>query len=312
MLYWLFPEYHGSFYDRFYAALKLILPWWILLALPYFYLVDSKQKQPRDGYYTMGLVVLGRWSRVDRTLLGQHLLGWLVKGFFLPLMLTYFFSDLTRFLAVNYTNIKDFRTFFDAIYDATFLVDVGLSSMGYLMAIRVFDSHLRSAEPTMEGWVVALFCYQPFWSMFSQNYIDYSRNYAWGAWLWERPQLYMAWGICILALYAIYVWATIMFGCRFSNLTHRGILTNGPYRWTKHPAYISKNLAWWLTAVPFIVTDTGALDSIRRCTLLLFLNGIYYLRAKTEEAHLSRDPTYVEYARWIDKHGLFRFLKRGR
>lgn len=36
---------------------------------------------------------------------------------------------------------------------------------------------------------------------------------------------------------AIYAWATIMFGGRFSNLTHRGIITNGPYPWTKHPAY---------------------------------------------------------------------------
>ena len=73
--------------------------------------------------------------------------------------------------------------------------------------------------------------------------------------------------------------------------------------------YIAKNLAWWLTAVPFIVVG-DPLDAIRRCMLLLFLNGVYYLRARTEEAHLSQDPTYVQYAQWISRHGLFRWPRR--
>ena len=42
---------------------------------------------------------------------------------------------------------------------------------------------------------------------------------------------------------------------------------------------------------------------IRACLLLLLLNGIYYLRARTEEAHLSRDPAYVLYALWMEAHG---------
>src|SRR6185437_16880605 len=98
-------------------------------------------------------------------------------------------------------------------------------------------------------------------------------------------------------------------GARFSNLTHRGILTNGPYRWTKHPAYIAKNLAYWLTFVPFIISE-NAKDSIRRSVALLLVNGIYYIRAKTEEAHLSQDPVYVQYKHWIARHGIFRWLGR--
>src|SRR5262249_38815160 len=117
------------------------------------------------------------------------------------------------------------------------------------------------------------------------------------------------WGSLILVLVVIYVWATIAFGGRFSNLTHRGIITNGPYRFTKHPAYLSKNLSWWLISTPFIITG-GVGEAFRRCVLLLMLNGIYYLRAKTEERHLALDPVYVQYARWMDKHGLLRFLNR--
>ena len=91
--------------------------------------------------------------------------------------------------------------------------------------------------------------------------------------------------------------------CRFSNLTHRGIITNGPYRWTKHPAYFSKNIAWWLTAIPFI-SPGGSLDALQKSIILLMLNGVYFLRAKTEEAHLSSDPGYAKYDHWMSKNGL--------
>ena len=37
---------------------------------------------------------------------------------------------------------------------------------------------------------------------------------------------------------------------------------------------------------------------------------IYFLRARTEEAHLSQDPTYVEYALWMNEHGKLAFLGR--
>ncbi|MBK6974164.1 MAG: DUF1295 domain-containing protein [Sterolibacteriaceae bacterium] len=128
-------------------------------------------------------------------------------------------------------------------------------------------------------------------------------------WLWNEPLVYGIWGTTILLLTGVYVWATVIFGGRFSNLTHRGIITSGPYRYTKHPAYIAKNISWWLVAVPFVVTESLAV-SLKQCLLLLMVNGIYYLRAKTEERHLSRDPDYVRYARWIDRHGLLRWMNR--
>jgi hypothetical protein len=37
---------------------------------------------------------------------------------------------------------------------------------------------------------------------------------------------------------------------------------------------------------------------------------MYFMRAKTEERHLSRDPVYVEYALWMNDHGVLRFLNR--
>lgn len=309
LLYWLFPEYHGAFYDRFYDLLKIIVPLALILGLPYLYLVDRHMPEPHDGTWQMGMLVLIQWQAIDYRKLGQHLLGWLIKGFFLPLMFVAMCDGLNKFLTSDIGNMTTFKAWFDFLYDFLYFIDVGWVSMGYLMTFRLTDTHIRSAEPTMLGWAAALVCYEPFWSLFGRQYLAYDAGITWGQWLWNSPVAYCLWGGMILALVMIYVWATVIFGARFSNLTHRGIITNGPYRWTKHPAYIAKNLTWWLISVPFL--SQGAPDeAFRHCLLLLGLNGIYLLRAKTEEWHLSRDPDYVCYAQWIEQHGLFHFIRR--
>ena len=99
------------------------------------------------------------------------------------------------------------------------------------------------------------------------------------------------------------------FGLRFSNLTNRGILTNGPYRWSKHPAYIAKNLTWWMIAIPFI-NEAGTDEAVRLSILMAFVNLIYFMRARTEERHLSNDPAYVTYAIAMNERALLSPLAR--
>jgi hypothetical protein len=57
--------------------------------------------------------------------------------------------------------------------------------------------------------------------------------------------------------------------------------------------------------VPF-VSELGWSAAVRNCCLLGLLNLVYFARARTEEKHLSRDPTYVAYALWMNDHGLLR------
>jgi hypothetical protein len=64
-----------------------------------------------------------------------------------------------------------------------------------------------------------------------------------------------------------------------------------------------------MISMPFMISS-GIADSVRHCLLLLLLNGIYYLRAKTEERHLALDPVYRQYALWIERHGMLRWLDR--
>ncbi len=71
-LYWLLPEYHGSFYDRYYQLLRIILVPWLILAVPYLYLVDARMNEPRDGYWQMGKLMTLRLREVDRAVVWNH------------------------------------------------------------------------------------------------------------------------------------------------------------------------------------------------------------------------------------------------
>jgi len=303
-----FPLYADPFYAPFFAMLPLLLSLWLVAALPYIYLVDRRMVEPHDGYWQMGELLMLDWRGIDRRVLGQHLLGWLVKGFFLPLMFVYLCQDMTRLLAYAGT-VQGTKPLYDAAFISIYFADVMLVCVGYLATFRITDSHIRSAEPTLLGWVVALACYQPFWGFVAVDFLAYRTAYDWQAWLAASPPLYMVWGGMVLLLTAIYLWATLSFAARFSNLTHRGIITNGPYRYTKHPAYVAKNISWWLISVPFLAQD-GWQNGLLRCLMLLGVNILYWLRARTEERHLSADPVYVSYALWMDQHGLLRWVPR--
>ena len=264
LFYWLFPEYHGKFYHRFFYVVKQILPVLLLGAIPYFCLVDAYMKKPKDSYWHLGMWITGNTQYLDKTLFKNHFLGWLVKAFFLPLMLTYFFDKIPIYRHQSFAHIfSSPKDFYDIVLGGFYAVDVLLAATGYLLTFRLFDSHIRSAEPTFLGWFVAIECYQPFWGFSSSNYLNYTAQPEWGAFFWNHQVIYTLWALMILGLIFIYVWATVAFGIRFSNLTHRGILSNGPFRFTKHPAYISKNLSWWLISMPFLFSN-DIQDGIRR------------------------------------------------
>jgi protein-S-isoprenylcysteine O-methyltransferase Ste14 len=236
--------------------------------------------------------------------------GWIIKGFFLPLMFSFFCQSLQDLLARDLSALQNFAEVYAFLYVFAFFFDLSIATIGYATTFRPLDTHMRSTEPTALGWVVCIICYAPIWSFITRNYLNYENDWEWGAWLWEHPLFYGIWGVMILLCLSVYVYATAQFGCRFSNLTHRGIITSGPYRWTKHPSYIFKNLSWWLVAIPFIPGDGNLETAIRNCLLLGCVSGIYFLRARTEERHLSRDPDYVAYALWVEQHGIFRWIPK--
>ncbi|MEX3760758.1 isoprenylcysteine carboxylmethyltransferase family protein [Paraburkholderia phenoliruptrix] len=310
-IYWLLPEYHGAFYKPFWSLIATLAPYVAAAAPLYFAWMDTHQREIDDAYLLLARLLLRGERPSNWRPVREMLAGWMVKAFFLPLMTVYLSTnaaqlDTSLSAALNAPlSLATFRF----MYDLSFAMDLMFGTVGYLCTLRILDSHVRSAEPTMLGWLVALICYQPFWSLISSQYIRYEGTVFWDNWLMSMPVLRIMWGTTIVALLLCYACATISFGLRFSNLTNRGIITSGPYRLTKHPAYIAKNLSYWMVSVPF-VEPLGWRAALSHCAALVAVNLIYFVRAKTEERHLMSDPDYRAYAEWIDRNGLFARMAR--
>lgn len=275
----------------------------ILISVPYIVWLDRYLVNPRDGAWHLGAWIAGRddWDK-DEIL--HHLRAWAVKGFFLAFMVSIVPGGFRDIVNMNFAVVASNPVWLaNALITLMFLVDVQFATVGYMLTMKPLDAHIRTANPYLAGWVAALMCYPPFILMNNGGPLDYHIGTSdWAFWLQGQTILLWIWGGILVTLTAIYAWATVAFGLRFSNLTHRGILTHGPYSFTKHPAYLSKNCYWWLATMPFLVTTGSIVDMIRNTAILALVSGLYYWRAKTEEKHLLSDPAYAEYVAWMDRN----------
>jgi protein-S-isoprenylcysteine O-methyltransferase Ste14 len=278
-------------------------PMLFVLSVPYVLWLDRRLVAPRDGAWSLGAWAMGAegWNADD---IFNHLRSWAVKAFFLAFMIAIVPPGFAEFVSVDPREaLADPVRLATYLITFMFVVDVAFATAGYILTFRPLDAHIRSANPYAAGWTAALICYPPFLLMGNGGPLDYHEGSAdWSYWLAGHPWLLAVLGAVLVALTAIYAWATIAFGLRFSNLTHRGVLTHGPYAWTRHPAYLSKNLFWWLSTMPFLATS-GWSDAIRNAAVMACVSGVYYWRAKTEEKHLGADPAYQEYSAWMTRNG---------
>jgi Isoprenylcysteine carboxyl methyltransferase (ICMT) family len=285
-----------------------------VLSVPYVLWLDRYLIEPRDGAWHIGAWLMGQGG-ADPKIIQSHLRSWAVKGFFLAFMISIVPGGFRAVINGDFALIqRDPVALAQWLITLMFVLDVAFATVGYLLTMKPLDAHIRSATPYAAGWTAALLCYPPFVMMDNGGPFDYHQGGAeWVYWLQGYPALMATMGFLMVILTAIYAWATIAFGLRFSNLTDRGILTHGPYAFTKHPAYLSKNAFWWLASLPFLTTTHNWHDAVRNTVLLGCVSGIYYWRAKTEEWHLGADPDYPAYAAWMAKYGLItRLFTRNR
>jgi len=280
----------------------------IIASVPYTIWLDRYLVNPRDGTWHFGAMLIGR-EAWDAEAIKKHWRAWIIKGFFSAFMISILPGGFAFIVeadpAAILTNPVELGVFMITLL---FMIDVQVGTVGYLFTLRPLDAHIRSGNPFLAGWVAALLCYPPFnWGILGNGgVLNYEQNTAkWDYWMAGNEPLLWAWAAWLVVLTAIYAWATFIFGIRFSNLTYRGVITNGPYRYTRHPAYLSKNLYWWCIFMPFLVTSGSPVDAIRNCFFLAVVNAIYYWRARTEEAHLlAEDPRYREYYDWMEENGV--------
>jgi protein-S-isoprenylcysteine O-methyltransferase Ste14 len=286
----------------------------VILSVPYVIWLDRHLVEPRDGCFHFGALVAGGGivgrAQWDGAAIAKHWRAWAIKGFFGAFMISILPPGFAQVVTADPVQLRgDPVEFVMLLVTLLFVIDVQIGTVGYLLTLRPLDSHIRSGNPLLAGWLAALLCYPPFvWAIIGSDNQILSYEFAAPGWthlFGAYPALLWAWGGFLIFLTGIYAWATVVFGIRFSNLTYRGVLTHGPYRFTRHPAYLSKNLFWWASVLPFLVTGGSLLEALRNCVFLLVVNAIYYWRARTEEAHLiAEDAKYREYHAWMERHGL--------
>jgi len=280
-----------------------------LLSVPYVLWLDRVLVEPRDPTWNFGALLIGR-EPFDPAKVWIHLRAWAVKGFFTAFMLMIVPGGFQNLVT------PDWGTFFltpvgvsTLLITLMFVIDEQIGSVGYILTMKPLDAQIRSANPYLAGWLAALLCYPPFQMMNPPDRPLFYLTDTWGDDTWfhvlgGNAALLWIWGSLLVFLTAAYAWATVAFGIRFSNLTYRGVLTNGPYAFTRHPAYLAKNAFWWCASMPFMVSTGSLAEGVRNAFFLGCVSAIYFWRAKTEERHLlAEDPKYAEYHAWMSRHG---------
>jgi len=150
-------------YSIFYAYFVLLVPYYLVYKTP------SKAR-----------IVIGYFWKVlrgDNTQSPQEqtaLLAWIVKIFFAPLMITWLTQHVFNMLNnihSSYNSMALFSTdfllffnnhFFWTAFSLILFIDVFFFTLGYLLEAPFLKNTIRSVEPTIIGWAVAIFCYPPF------------------------------------------------------------------------------------------------------------------------------------------------------
>lgn len=312
------PATLGTYYKPWFTVMPYLWAIYLYGGLPYVIVTRALQHDPRADRKQAAFVVMkaAQWisaklSRAEAPRFDAYdsssIKGLFVKAFFVPLMTLFFvdqFSTLVRNIDFLHGGAKEHftsRDFHNVTNAVIFSVDVGLAWCGYVVSSRWIKNGIFSAEPTILGWLVALLCYPPF-NRIQGYYATTPGEDAYFHVMAGSPNAVWVLAVMSAASYFVYTSATVMFGLRFSNLTHRGIITTGPYALVRHPAYASKNFSWWCVMFPVVLYEVGQRGSVvplAQVGGMLLMTFIYYKRALTEERHLRKDPEYRAYMKKV-------------
>lgn len=222
-----------------------------------------------------------------------------VKFFFIPLMLpsaVIYFNLFIEFCSESFI-YNGFIPFFNkviftsVIYGVSFFT-LAFYAFGYLFESKKLNSDVKSVDNTFFGWAVLLICYVPFFVILTQYIPFATQDYA----FFINEEVTFAVRVFLSAMMLFKMYVVVLLGAKCSNLTNRGIVTSGAYKYIRHPHYLAKLIIWWVTFLPFLIYNYWAVGP------MIFWTVIYFLRAVTEEKHLSKDSDYLVYkkkVRWM-------------
>lgn len=280
--------------------LTFLLPVLLLLIPAYVVMTEHLHGKTEDASSSFGTILRGK-GRWEASAHKKLVLSWVVKAFFIPLM----YGNLTivceKLLILGVLpQMHNWITWFVLM---GLCIDLLVGTVGYVGASKLLRTEVINVDDSWFGWIVCLICYAPFFQ-YVKLLTEQKDSLVWTDWLSPEQPLYWIWATLIVSSWTIHWLSFIAFGLRFSNLTYRGLINRGPYKYCKHPSYLSKNIFWWLNTVPFygilsfsdFAANIGGLSAV---------SLIYYLRAKTEERHLLRFPEYAAYAQRLKNTSLW-------
>lgn len=286
-------HFNGSNYQYFFSY---FIDYYYLscffLLYPYLYYRESEGQLRNDKYSSLMMSVFsikdvikgGRlyWNYTSR--LG--FLTWCVKIFFVPYLVSWVINNAFHQFNISKSFTFDLATINAWLVALFIFIDTTIFCFGYIFEFDFLKNKIKSVDPTLFGWLVCLWCYPPFntfsFSMFDHKLIDIGHTF---------PAWVLVITTCLITLlWGVFAWASVALGWKASNLTSRGIVKTGPYKYVRHPAYSAKLLVFYIQGIFLGHYFLG---------LLIGFTIIYVLRAWTEERHLSSDPDYIEYKEMV-------------
>ncbi|MBR1680379.1 DUF1295 domain-containing protein [bacterium] len=232
-----------------------------------------------------------------------------IKLFFAPQLLIWTISHFQAFqghwqrLSVDGFSIIKYRNaVYITLFELLYFLDCFIFAVGYCTELTFLKNRIRTVESSFLGLFFCLACYAPF-SMVTSTLVPWSHSETSFSAV-SNPAALINWVYYVIAiiLIALYVAASLALFTKASNLTNRGTCKIFPFNIVRHPAYSAKVLLWWVSST--IVLKNFVKNRNFQAFILYTLCGlvwtfIYYMRAITEERHLSLDPEYREYAKKV-------------
>jgi len=318
---WLFPAYeHVTNLGRLEEATVPFLAFIIPVSFFVILMTELILGEKRDGTYQLGLLARGRIRQIDWKIFFDGTREWLLRCFFLLINFyagVWYLSNLRAYGLPDTTgNFVEFITRLDL---AIFGMIIFAILPGYIFASRLIGTELRKVDRTWFGWAINFSCYPPLNAAVFGGWVGYrppsemiELYQGLPAWAYHTmaslPILYVVGG-AIIFFALIHLWGEAIMGVRSANISSRGIITTGLFRFTKHPIYVSKCFQWAFIFFP-VLNAIGFLDAIQSGILFLLVCAIYAGRALGEEKLLATDETYVKYALYMDDKSVFAFVGR--
>jgi isoprenylcysteine carboxyl methyltransferase (ICMT) family protein YpbQ len=315
-LLWLLPDYRLPKYAQPLLEVKYFVAG-LILALSFLLITLTNRilGSVEDATFALGQIWLKGYKSLEFKKIKDAVLEWILRSFFLVMNYTTAVSLFTKLKVVSISTLvqtplsQSITTWLDLL----FLILLFTILPGYLFSARLINTQVRDLDRTLFGWVVTFICYPPvIYSVFGA-WLEYRVNIVqlgtdpWIGVLQSMPLWFGIISAIIIFSEIIHLWGEAILGIRSSNLMNRGIVTNGPFAYTKHPIYVVKCIGWFFIFLPFM-TPVGFWPTIQTCILFLMVCGVFTARSWAEERLLAKDEVYVAYAKFIDSTGIFKHI----